>query len=160
MSYIALATTTLSSAASSVTFSSIPATFRDLRLVFSGTLSANGSIVFQLNSDTGNNYFLTGMTGSALGARSNNLTYFAGAVAGVQEGVTANIVSTGTLDIFDYSQTNKHKTTLARGSGGASLTDASSTRWANNSAVTTLRIFNNGGNLNSGTTLSLYGIAG
>ena len=57
--YIALATTTLSSAVGSVTFSSIPAGYRDLVLVAEGlTSGATSNVRMQFNSDTGNNYSL------------------------------------------------------------------------------------------------------
>mgnify|MGYP007006659575 CR=1 FL=1 len=66
MSYIALATTTLGSAASSVTFSSIPASvngvaLRDLVVVLTTPTAAgnaNGTIFF--NGDTGGNYSRVG----------------------------------------------------------------------------------------------------
>jgi hypothetical protein len=50
--YVALATTTLGATAASVTFSSIPATYRDLVLVYNGTTSANIGVDVEFNGDT------------------------------------------------------------------------------------------------------------
>ena len=58
--YEPIATTTLGSAASSITFSSIPATYTDLRLVLVHTPSAStGNAQMQFNSDTATNYSYT-----------------------------------------------------------------------------------------------------
>ena len=157
--YIALSTITLGSAAADVTFSSIPATYRDLRIIVAGAISASGSIVFQLNGDTGNNYTIVGMTGSTTGGvQSTSLTYLAGAIVGNQQPAAANTQLVGTLDIMDYSATDKHKTALGRGNAATGLVDAQASRWANTNAVTSVKIFNNAGNLNSGMVISLYGI--
>jgi hypothetical protein len=54
--YIPLATVTLGSADSSVTFSSIPATYRDLILVLNGTRSTTSGVRARANADAGANY--------------------------------------------------------------------------------------------------------
>ncbi len=58
--YEPLATTTLGSAASSVTFSSISGSYTDLVVVFSGTAGGgNSNLILTFNSDTGSNYSWT-----------------------------------------------------------------------------------------------------
>jgi hypothetical protein len=54
--YEPIATTTLGTAAASITFSSIPATYTDLRLVVMCKLLAHQLLMFRFNSDTGSNY--------------------------------------------------------------------------------------------------------
>ena len=71
--YTALATTTLGSSASSVTFGSIPQGYRDLMLVISGTVtSSNITLAIRFNGDTGSNYFSVNMRGNGSAASSTS----------------------------------------------------------------------------------------
>ena len=54
--YEPIATTTLGSAASSITFNSIPATYTDLRVVLVGTTTATANCWLTFNSDGATNY--------------------------------------------------------------------------------------------------------
>jgi len=148
--YTALATVTLGGTASSVTFSSIPATYRDLILVGTGTISgAVGSIRF--NADTGSNYTRVGMLGNGSSTSS-----FADTSAEV---FLNNSPMTGILQIMDYSATDKHKTYLHRDNNASSLVVAQAGRWANTAAITTVGIVAVGGTFSAGVTFALYGIA-
>ena len=158
--YTPLATVTLGSSASSVTFSSIPATYRDLVLVVAGTLvSGSQNPRVQFNADTGNNYSNVWMGGSGSAATSGNnssVDYNFGGVIFTAQG--NNI-----LQIMDYSATDKHKTTLTRGNAGTSTSgqavSAWAGRWANTSAITSVRFFLNFESFDVGTTINLFGIA-
>jgi hypothetical protein len=156
--YTALATRTLTGTASSVVFSTIPATYRDLILVCSGTSSntAINSIFVRFNSDTGSNYAYVAMYATAAGAGSGATT-LTGAVAGL---TISSSVNTNITQIMDYSATDKHKTVLSRqNSLGDSFVRASTSRWANTAAITSITCFiDTGANFNSGSTFSLYGI--
>jgi hypothetical protein len=62
---------------------------------------------------------------------------------------------------MDYSATDKHKTGLIRDNGqqGSDLAvRAYAARWANTAAITSIQYFTTAGNLNTGFTLSLYGV--
>jgi hypothetical protein len=156
MSYVALATTTLSSATSSVTFGSIPATFKDLVLVANGsTASGAENILLRFNSDTGSNYssvFMLGSGSSALSGTVSSTSIFGGGFGATR----ANAL----WQIMDYSATDKHKTTLNRTDRADDAAYAWAGRWANTSAITTIQV-RLGGALSfaAGTTISLYGIA-
>ncbi len=156
--YTALATRTLTGTASSVVFSTIPATYRDLILVCSGTSSntAVNSIFVRFNSDTGSNYPFVAMNGSSGGASSNTST-LTGAIAGltISSSVNANIAQ-----IMDYSATDKHKTVLSRNNSvGESYVRAVASRWANTAAITSITcVIDTGASFNSGSTFSLYGV--
>jgi hypothetical protein len=71
--YTPLATVTLGSSASSVTFSSIPATYRDLILVVDGTTNATHNVGMRFNGDTGNNYFMVTAFGN--GSTTSSVTF-------------------------------------------------------------------------------------
>lgn len=154
--YVPLGTITLSSTDTEIVFSSIPATYRDLIVVVQGTTNAASNIRLRLNNDSSNNSYV-GMwgTGSSTVSGANTNNAFIGALYPTQS------VTMG--QIFDYAQTDKQKSILGRGGGGNDVVWAFASRWASTVAVTSVAVSVNnpaGENFNSGTTFSLYGIAG
>lgn len=155
--YFPLANITLGSSASSVTFSSIPATYRDLVLIYYGLGStADAGHRVEVNGDTGNNYSVVRMAGGPSSVVSSSATtnYFPLLYsASPQNGMAI-------LQIMDYSATDKHKTALTRANHiSQSTVEALASRWANTAAITSLKILQSSGTLQSGTTIALYGIA-
>jgi hypothetical protein len=157
--YTPLATRTLTSTATSVTFSSIPATYRDLILVTDATITQAGSTDgygLRFNGDTGSNYSWVRMVGasSTPSSGTGTSTYAFNGVIG-----DANR-RPSIFQIMDYSATDKHKTTLSRSSGSnGNWTMAAVTRWANTAAITSVLIRSDGSyNFSVGSTFSLYGI--
>ena len=150
-SYIALATVTLSGSATSVTFGSIPQNYRDLILIVNGSGTGNLEMRTIYNSDSGSNYPYVGVDGtyteSGVAVSATNFGYF----------TTAQWFHT--IQVFDYSATNKRKTTLLRRNGAAnnSVTMESNT-WANNSAINSISINASANAFATGTTFNLYGI--
>jgi len=160
--YVPLATQTLSSTATSVTFSSIPATYRDLVVVCnfqnSGTSSASR---LRLNLDTGANYSGVWMVGNGSTTASASEASQTGArIFGATLGPANTFSNVGIIQVIDYSATDKHKTVLTRyGSAGTDI-QATASRWANTAAVTAVTIFDVLGQTYSiGSTFSLYAIA-
>jgi hypothetical protein len=155
--YIALSTITLATAQSSVTFGSIPQTYRDLVLVLNGTMSVVDTIGIRFNSDSGSNYFGVSMNGSGSSASSDTWTSITQAFVGV----FATTQTTSIIQIQDYSVTDKHTTILSRTGAAGDRVRAHAFRWANSAAISSITFTSNGGtNYQSGTTFSLYGIAG
>lgn len=159
--YSTIATTTLGSAASSYTFSSISGIYTDLFLVINGGTSASGqSIGMQFNSDSGSNYSSTEMwgTGSATSSGTlSNATFIRAVGRGI--GTDSTLIDTGFVSIQNYSNTTTNKTSLIR-SGVSGGTIASVGLWRSTSAITSITLFGEGpSNLITGTTLTLYGIA-
>jgi hypothetical protein len=153
--YTPLATITLGSSASSVTFSSIPATYRDLVVVADYTGSAAAEVFdIALNSDTAANY-----TRVVMYADSTTAASFSQTSRGVASIYGTNKM-TMLLNLMDYTATDKHKTILVRTTNaGQSEVAAIASRWANTAAVNTLALSARSGTLSSGSTFSLYGIA-
>ena len=143
----ALATTTLSGDAS-VTFASIPATYRDLVLVVRNT-STVGVLLANFNNDTATNYTRVQMTGS--GGTASSAADTRGNIR------TANATNAlQILQIMDYSATDKHKSVLVRTNRPGEVA-AYAQRWADTSAINEIDV-----TLTSGTftgTMGLYGIA-
>lgn len=152
--YDSIATTTLGSAASSITFSSIPNTYTDLVLVLGWVSGTNPRIRF--NSDTGTNYSNTTVYGDGTAtsyAQTNmdGLNIFAYGVA--------TQPAFYTLDLFSYSGST-NKTCLVTGSedkNGSGSVMRQVGLWRNTSAVTSITVFGSG-NFSTGTTATLYGI--
>jgi hypothetical protein len=157
--YIPLATFTVGTSATSVTFSNIPgiASYRDLVLVSDTVASGNAGYYIQFNGDTGNNYSYL----YALGDSSSVLSDVQPNIDSVRMGNTSTARGTHRLNIMDYSATDKHKTVLVRSDiSNATGTWMFTNRWASTAAVTSFRIFILSNTLSSGTTFSLYGIKG
>jgi hypothetical protein len=151
--YQPLATITLGASTTSVTFSSIPATYRDLILIFDGANTAGiTDLYIRLNGDsTSGNYPGVRMSGDGSNPSSTTANTTAMRVGFISTGRTNAIIQ-----IMDYSATDKHKTVLSRSNIPTSTVDANVGRWANTAAITSVNIF--GGTLASASTVSLYGI--
>lgn len=156
--YKPLANVTLAGTASSVTFSSIPATYRDLVVVFLGGGSTNLEGRIRLNSDTGSNYDYVRLSGdgsstTSAGAASGT----SGFISGIAKATTTGALQMN-INIMDYSATDKHTTIISRASQAANGSEAFANRWVNTAAVTSVQILTSTGNWATGTTVNLYGI--
>ena len=153
------------SGVSTITFSSIPSTYKHLQIrMFGQAASSSGVVRMRLNGDTGSNYtahYLAGY-GSSVGAGGNvslNNMYTYGYSSNVNS-FFSNIV-----DIIDYASTAKYKTTRMFGGYDSNGTNSQEVNlfsylWLNTSAISSITIYGDGGNFSSTTTFSLYGIKG
>jgi hypothetical protein len=162
VTYEPIATNTLGSATASVTFGSISGTYTDLVLVANVQLTSSGqSLLYQFNSDTATNYSLTILKGNGTSATSDrrstiNYQLAAGWDAGLP---TSSSFATAIINIQNYSNASTFKTSLARGSNaaGGDVT-ATVNMWRSTNAITSLTLYTGSGNLNTGSTFTLYGI--
>ena len=156
--YTPLATVTLGSSAATVTFSNIPATYRDLVLVGSVQTASTTDSTFRVNGDSGDNYNSVVMWGNgstANSAQNTNAPYSFWAYS------NSTSFAAAVIQFMDYSATDKHKTMLVRNGTAADLTGARAVRWASTSAITSITLFggiSGGTNLQTGSTFSLYGV--
>jgi hypothetical protein len=160
--YDKIATTTLGSSNATITFSSIPATYTDLRLVIVGTSSGNANPELTFNGDNsgaGTNYSRTALAGdgsSALSTRDTNLPY----IVNYLVFFTSGTVSYQSFDIFSYAGST-FKTVLCDGAAdrnGSGATGKAVGLWRSTSAITSLRLFFASQTFSAGTTATLYGI--
>ena len=159
--YDKIATQTLGSTASTVTFSSISGAYTDLVLIMSPLVtSGSGSkdVCVQFNGDTGSNYSNTilsgdGSTGSS--ARLSNqvrifLDYYA---------VVNTTQSNRVVNIMNYSNTTTNKTVLSRANNAGAGVDAIVGLWRSTAAITSMVLnAQTGGTFDVGSTFTLYGI--
>lgn len=157
--YDPIASTTLTSSASSVTFSSldtIAAGYRDLVLVCNGL--GPGLYGLRFNSDSGANYHNVVMRGD--GASTASASYSPETYVRTAVGLSTSIPNNAIFQIMDFAATDKHKSVLVRQDRADGITNATASRWANTSAITTLLITTTTTNqYAAGSTFSLYGIA-
>jgi len=152
--YEPIAATTLGSAQSSVTFSSISGSYTDLVVVTNGSSSTGATLVCRFNGDTGTNYSFTGMNGNGSAASSfrvsNNTS--------VGLGEIYNYNCTYLFQIQNYSNTTTYKTSLCRANSASDYVQVNVGVWRSTAAITSLQLFVTSGNFNSGSTFTLYGI--
>jgi hypothetical protein len=156
--YEAIATTTLGSAASSVTFSSISGSYTDLVIICLVQKEVTGGdyIGLRFNSDTGNNYSRVRLSGNGSTAASyqdanQNIAYCDINVS--QFASPGNLI----INLNNYSNTTTYKTALTRSNNADSGTAAVVNLWRSTSAITSVTLLS-GSNLAIGSTFSLYGI--
>jgi hypothetical protein len=158
--YVALDKVTVGTATATVTFSSIPQGYTDLVLVATPIFSTAANVNIRINGDTGSNYsdtYLTGNGTTAGSARDSNqsLIYFSGTSVGV---TTANR-DNGIAHFMNYSNTTTNKSVLLRYNQPGQIVVAMAALWRNTAAITSISLIASTGNLDVGSTFSLYGIA-
>jgi hypothetical protein len=160
---VAIATQTLGSSAATLTFSSIPSSYTDLRLVLTTTTVSTGeNIIARFNSDSTSNYSYTAIyagTGLSPSSASNANTSF---LIFTQGGGTSNTIPCFyTADIFSYTGST-YKTSLLTSSedkNTSGYVERYVGLWRSTSAINRIDLSTYGGsNLAAGTTATLYGI--
>jgi hypothetical protein len=158
----ALANLTLSSAQTTVTFSSISGAYRDLYLVYRGTADNyyGSAPSMRFNGDSSVAYpciLMTGDASSAIGSTTNVswIVLSDGSYMGVNQPQTV------VAQIMDYSVTDKHKSVLSRANNPNQGVCSVAGRWPNTAAITsiTLSIAFASPNFVAGSTFALYGIS-
>jgi hypothetical protein len=152
--YALIASNTLGSAQSSVTFSSIPGTYTDLVLIANGQSTLFGNTAIQFNSDTATNYSVTYLYGDGTSAASGRTTSQTGLRFGTYNGRSVSI-----YQIMDYSNSTTNKTVLSRDNSTGAVEMRVGLWRKTPEAITSVKVYNFDGNtFDTGTTFKLYGI--
>jgi hypothetical protein len=161
--YDKIATTTLGTAATSITFSSITGSYTDLRIVFIiPTMTGTTGARIQFNGDTASNYSYTALGGdgaTAQSLRGTSQTEYK--IGGAFVNPSATVPYFYEIDIFSYAGST-NKTALAsfnNDQNGAGSIEKTVGLWRSTSAITSLVLKSNGTvTFGIGTTATLYGI--
>ena len=156
--YTPIATQTLGSSASTVTFSSIPSTYTDLRIVVIGNGTVNNAAAIKFNSDTGTNYSATELYGNGTSAGSQRRTSSTQFPLTIWGGL-GTAPSLYTIDIFSYANTSTYKTSIVSGNtptGTYASTSALVGLWRSTAAINQIDFIDI--TWIAGTTFTLYGI--
>ena len=165
--YVPIATQTLGSAAASVTFSSIPATYTDLVLVvsaFPSSTAAGHYTQIQIGNgsvDTGSNYSDTALLGDGSTASSYRdaptTSFWCNSAGANMQSATSPLIST--INIMNYANTTTYKTALIRsGNPAGNLVYSDVALWRSTVAIDVIKIFISVDNFTAGSTFNLYGI--
>jgi hypothetical protein len=169
-SYESIATTTLTTATSSITFSSIPSTYTHLQIRFSARSSVRERIDLTFNSDTGSTqysahrlygFFDGSVMSTASEARIDRAAIWLMSGSGVP--TSTSVFAGGVLDVLDYCNTNKYKTTRTlagyddNGTLGQFIT-LDSGFWKSTSAITSLTMTMASGSFQQYSSFALYGV--
>ena len=161
--YEPIATTTLASPAVSISLSSIPSTYTDLRAVWVGNnATSGGALTMTINGAT-TNYSITNITGNGTAAASARRTVDAFLYLGYNQNLstTSGLIAVGIVDIFSYAgSTNKTILgSVANDKNGTGEVVRMVGLYRSTSAITSISFSNdNAQNFSIGTTLTLYGI--
>lgn len=154
-----------------VIFNDIPQTYKHLQLrclARSATAAQTDGLRIRFNGDSGTNYarhvlYGEGSVASASAAASGNLL---GVTDITAASATASAFGVAVLDILDYTNTNKNKTTRTLGGGDTNSAsfgqiDLFTGLWINTNAITSMTLFtNSNANIVQYSRFSLYGIKG
>lgn len=168
-SYESIMTATGTGSSGTISFTAIPATYKHLQIRFltRSTRSATSSNIFiGFNSDTttGNYYghMLEGNGASAsASAKIGTSTSFMSATSAASN--TSGIFSGGVIDVLDYANTNKYKTSRGLSgydANGSGLLYLASGLWMSTAAISSIQITDPLGSFATNSSFALYGIKG
>ncbi len=155
--YEKIATTTLSSNASSITFNSISQNYTDLVFITSGASqpAGGGSISLRFNGDTASNYSYIYVFGGGSGSGSTGAF---GNVSGCLVNRHNTTEGSGWASIMNYSNTTTYKSLISRG-GGNNIAIMLGGMWRSTAAITSISCaMESGPGFATGFTATLYGI--
>ena len=158
--YEPIATTTLSSTASTVTFSSISGAYTDLILIQSSRLNTAAHTRLQFNGDTGSNYSSTILYGTGTAAGSGRYTNVVGISYGAsdEQGAT-NTYNVAQWHLQNYANTTTNKTVLINVSNPLAERTVGAGLWRNTNAITSVVLTpTNSAIYQIGSTFTLYGV--
>ena len=163
--YTLIQAVTLTSAAATIEFTSIPQTYTDLLYKISARMSVDTASVFlRFNGTTtdGSTLWIDGDGTSATGNLDSSYQY--GPVHGVvNSSKTANVFGNAEIYISNYTS-SKHKSSSTDGvtehNATATTMALGASRWANTAAITSIQLVSAaGGNFVQYSTAYLYGIS-
>jgi len=157
--YTPIATTTLTSAAASFAFTSIPSTYTDLVLVIQVAETADGYFYIRYNNSSTSIYSRTYISGNGTAASSGRNTAFTGVSGGGNPAFPSATINT--YNIMNYANTTTYKTALQRQNNAGTAVDAAVWLWRSTAAISSIYVVSGlgGADLEVGTNATLYGIA-
>lgn len=152
ITYEPIATTTLSSATATVSFSSISASYTDLVLVVRGSSSAGAAKITLNNVTSGiyDNQRVYGTTAAGADHSPNSGEMYPGG-SQFTDGMFI-------LHILNYANTNIPKSLISRYASPATLVGMCLTTWQSTAAVNSIQVGVSSGTYASGSNFTLYGI--
>jgi len=163
-----ISTQTLSSTATTISFSSLPSNYSHLQIRYSVRQSTTGTLLAMLNfnSDTGANYAWHRLygNGSTVSSDATSSTTQILALTAPGGSDTTGVFMPAIVDILDYRSTAKNKTvrflTGCETNNTARVVGLTSGLWASTAAVSSLTLTALSGSFAIGSRFSIYGVKG
>jgi hypothetical protein len=160
--YEPIATTTLGSAAATISFTSITSAYTDLVIVVSNIKSSGSAATFtmQFNSDTGSNYSITRLSGDGSSPVSSRTTSQTQIALTNGTNLSTTVPSMLIINVFSYAGST-NKTILSQYIGersGAGQLNATVGLYRSTTAISSIQFATNSPNIAADTTVTLYGI--
>lgn len=159
---------TLAADQADVTFTNIPQTYTHLQVRYltrtnSTTANDTNAVAVQFNGDTTSSYathILYGNGSTALAAAQTSITYLFGGYANSNNYSASNFTA-NILDILDYRNTNKNKTTrtlCGNDGNGAGWILFPSGLWMKTNAITSIKLYPTVSVFAANSQFALYGV--
>jgi len=157
--YDLISSSILGSSTTTVSFTSLPSTYRDLRLVIQGKATASSYYAFlRFNNDSSSTYRGMWMYGDGNNRAGNGAAdnkFQLGAQNSYWDSSNEVMV---TIDMLDYRGSTKNRTILSRFSKGTGYVELFTGQILNTATATSVQITMNVGQFAAGSTFYLYGI--
>lgn len=157
--YEPIATSTLTSVTNTFTFSSIPSTYTDLRIIASIAAPSGDNLGLRFNGGATSVYSQTilqasGTTITSSRVANNSFIY-------LNSGTTNSAFWQYEINVMNYSDSNIFKTEIHRNteSGPSTYVGLQTGLWRSTAAITSITIYTTAfSNMSVGSTFTLYGI--
>lgn len=162
-----IATATGTGSSGTITFSSIPSTFKHLQIRFHGRTTRTTNLEgysIRFNGDSSANYVYHTLYGDGTTPVAEGITASTGGIIGwtATDFYASNIMGVSITDVLDYTSTTKNKVSRSFtgfDTNGAGREGITSSLWLSTAAITSISLVTNSGfNWTTSTTIALYGI--
>lgn len=157
-----IASATGTGSSGTITFASIPSTYKHLQLRCSSNDGAGYSLTMFFNNDTGSNYSWHSIIGTGSAVNATGQTANSSMRIVNEDGFTTNTNTVYITDVIDYANITKQKTIRTvggRDGNGSGEIQLSSGLWNSTAAINRIDIAI-GGNFTTTSKFALYGIRG
>lgn len=164
-SYESIATATGTGSSGTISFTSIPSTYRHLQIRAISLVATTDQILYMtFNSDTGSNYASHLFSGNGVGggAAYGLSSQTSMRIFGQTYGLGTTAPTATVTDVLDYANTNKYKTMRSLGGtdrNGTGEIQLASGLWMNTTAISSIQLTTTA-NFTTTTKFALYGIKG
>lgn len=157
VTYEPIATQTLGSTASQITFSSIPSTYTDLVIVSAPIGTGDAQMQIRYNNDGTSSYGYTLMAGNA----SSVTPYRTGPVNQLGTDYFFSITTAGgvtLINVMNYSNTTTFKTAYIHSNNATKATMAVVGVWQSTAAINRIDLYAASASFAAGSVFTIYGI--
>lgn len=161
---IPISSITLTSTASSITFSNIPQTYTDLKLIAVAQQSADSPTYIRFNGDTGANYATCSLAGDGSSVGTQRISSWDPGIWYRSEFIAEGGSNFGMFEthINNYASSSIYKNVISRPSAAAGsntvMVGMIAGSWKSTAAINTINFYPASTTWTAGSTFTLYGI--